>query len=284
MILIDGKILPREEAKISVEDRAFLFGDGIFTTLKLQDGKLFFTQQHLERLQVHAREIGIVPPEIPQHWMSDLATSCKANKGNWRLKIIITGGKAPHRNLSERSHGHVVMMLEPFSYRSQKEALTLCTVKIDRPTGSYKSLSYLDRLWMKHHAELQGFDDSLALSAKGYVMETAFANIFWREGETIYTPDTTDLPLVKGIALTQLMHALKQKGLAVKEVKMTVQEIEPQAQVFSINCIQDIVPIKKISTQPFARNADFEHFLTETFKTASMQHEWDLKIPSSIFI
>lgn len=210
---LDGEFLPVQEAKISVLDEGFLYGKGAFTTIKVADGECEFLEEHLRRLFEQSRLVGCTRvfrkeliPLLIQHNL--------AAKGIYRLKIIF-------------SQKHDVLFLEPYTPPEGVLKLTLYPHPIVSPLAHLKTLSYLDRLFVKEYATKKGFHDALITDSNGSILEAGSGNVFWTDGKNDYVPDQT-LPYLRGIALEK---ALEKRTLPHIEVKASIDEI-PKGAIF----------------------------------------------------
>lgn len=237
MIFLDGHFLPADQATISINDRGFLFGDGIFTTLKVENGKAIFFERHIERLQEHCREIHIIPPEIDYSWIEKLIELKDAYEGIWRLKIIITGGQSPTTGLHERQHGSILITLESVVVTDNPVTAGIFPRAISWPYSKIKTLAYLHRMAIIQHAQDNGWDDCIVLSPEGYILEASFANIFWIHDNNFYTP-APSLPLLFGISVQEAAEQAERNGLTVHYVKSTPEDIPAGAETYLISSVK----------------------------------------------
>ncbi len=262
-VFCNDKFIPENEPCITISDRGFLFGDAVFTTIKIKDGYLLFFQEHLTRLKEQCNELRIIFPEIRLKSIQELILKNHAQKGIYRLKIIITGGNSPELLLKTRAHGKLLMTLSLVSDKPLEEArLTLYPNLVCRPSSKLKTLSYLDRLMISDYAVLQGFDDAIVLSAQGYITETAYSNIFWRLDLDIFIPDPS-LELLNGITLTYFADVLRNSNFKVHYVKEKLENISDKSQIFICNAIKGVVPVVAIDEKRFHRDVKLER---EIFK------------------
>lgn len=239
----NGKYFDENEPCIPVMDRGFLFGDGVFTTIKVVNGVPEFFEAHVERLINQCKTLKIDPPELFLSDVNELILKNSASKGVWRLKIIITGGDNLVLSLPKRKFGKHLMIITKLNEDYPKNLrLTVFPHSVSRPSDSLKTLSYLDRLFISDYAAFQGFDDALVLSQEGYVMETAFSNIFWVQGLDVFVPDP-NLELLMGITLTHHIEVLKKSSHRIHFVREKLAGISEDAQVFICNSIKGIVPV-----------------------------------------
>lgn len=257
-IFCNGKFLEEGTPCIAVNDRGFLFGDGVFTTIKVKNGVPELLDLHLIRLEEQCKTLKIIPPKI---FLSDIEALILKNKaliGVWRLKLIVTGGKSAHLNLQTREYGNFVMLLtEAQEFSSKKIKLTLFPSSIKRPTSHLKTLSYLDRLWISEYAFERGFDDAVLLSLDGYITETAFSNIFWYSNGAFFVPDPS-LELLMGITITHWIAILKSQGYKIHFVKEKIEKISTHVQLFICNAIKGVLPVVEMGGKEFHTDPEIE--------------------------
>lgn len=254
LVSFNGVIFTESEVRLPVSDRGFLFGDGVFTSLRVKDGAPENILKHLERLNKDCRAIKIIPPEIPLQWIDDFIIANNALKGCWRLKIIITGGMSKELSLKERQAGNVLMVMSKYT----KEELNPCRLclypsPVVTPTAKIKTLAYLNRLYIKDYAADCGFSDSLTVDFQGNILESAFSNIFWVVDDVLYTP-SEDLPLLSGTFLTSVLEEALKNNISVVQVRAHLEDIPPNAAVFICNALTGIQPVDSIEDRVFSQS------------------------------
>ncbi|MFN0065259.1 MAG: aminotransferase class IV [Chlamydiales bacterium] len=222
---LDGKFIALQEAALPLTDRGFLFGDGVFTTIFVENGEPIWLKDHLQRVGEEAKRLHIeVAPILP----ALIYELLKKNQltGRERLKVIITGGDTPGLHLAPR-RGRVVLLLTPLLEEKQK---TLQVGIFPLPNFlRAKTLSYLDRLVLREQAKSQGWDECITTLEDGTLLETTTGNLFWRKNGELYTPDPK-LPLYFGVALTKMI----EKEKRVHYVHSNVDELE-NVELYRIN-------------------------------------------------
>lgn len=273
VIYLNGDFLDEERAFIPITDRGFLFGDGAFTTLRIEKGLTQCFQPHLERLESYCHSLGIAFPKISREILQELIVHNQASEGIWRLKIIITGGSQSALSLTPRAHGQLLMTLKPYQLEEKQEyRLTLYPHPICRPSASLKSLAYLDRLWVAHYASQKNVDDALVTDSNGFVLETAFSNIFWRMGNQLITPDFR-LPLLPGIALKMVrLAAERELEIPMYNVYLPLEAIPSEAQIYLCNSLKGIVPVVAIDGKTFSRDLSWEARLINAYHSQVEAH------------
>lgn len=233
----NGRIVPESHVLIPFEDAGFLYGEGVFTTLRVKDGQPHFLDAHFERLRKHSLLLKLPDPQIDERAILDLIALNNALKGNFRLKLIRTKGQ-------EIASIDPYASLEGLPCRLRKEPFPFL-----QSSAGIKSLAYLDRKWAREKAQGEGFDDSVLSCPLGYWLETGAANLFWREGGKFYIPSQTDYYL-KGIMLSQLMK--------VKHMEPAKHNPSEQANLYICNSLHGVRPVTEVQGFRFTRDFDLE--------------------------
>lgn len=255
IIFLNGKFLPASEACLPVTDRGLQFGDGIFTTIRVEEGRPEYLRLHLDRLKRHAQTLGITLPNFSPDAIEHLIDHNNAMKGTWRLKIVVTGGDQPFLSLKSRD-GHCFMVLQPYEAISHKNhRLCFFPYPLSRPTAKIKTLAYLDRLWVAQYALQNGYDDAVTLDCSGNILETSFSNLFWRIGDHLYIPDP-NLPYLEGIMLYVVRRVAEKMGMEINFVQST--HIPEEAQVFLCNSLKHFCPVVQMAERSYALDPEWE--------------------------
>lgn len=244
IVWLNGQWLPHSQATIPIDDRGWLFGDGLFTTIKVQDGRLFLASSHLQRLHRQCQHINIIAPTIELSSLQQLVAINQATRGLWRIKIIISAAASTALSTPLRSAGTVLMTIAPASAAPKSVALTIYPQPLHRPLSHLKSLAYLDRLMVRQYAIEQQYDDAITLCSSGNYLESSFANIFWLDSNTLYTP-APSLPLLRGICLAAVEQAAADLGCKICYVFWKGGKAL-QLPCFCCNSLWGIVPVVRI--------------------------------------
>lgn len=255
-VVLNGKICLEKQARIPATDRGFLFGEGMFTTIRVHQGKSELLSGHLRRLKLQAAALGFDYAPLRFDWLEELIACNRAEEGIWRLKIIAT----VMREGESSRLGTLLATLEAYHWQPLEPcALCLYPSPLESPTAHVKSLSYLDHLQVKGYAVRQGCQDAVTTNGKGIVLETGTSNIFWIDREVLTMPHP-DLPYLKGVFLTALLDHLP---LPVQKVYAAFEDIPPGACVYICNALSHVRPVLSIGSKQFARNRHWEHLLQE---------------------
>ena len=258
--------VPAEEAKISIFNRGFLFGDGVFTTLRVDHGKIGYLSEHLAGLQEQCRYLSLDFPEIKESIIYELIDLNKAHKGVWRLKIIVACSEETLLyRLPTNRKSSLIMTLAPYE-GLYCHPVRLCTYPYayQSELAKVKSLAYLERMRIKQYALTKGYDDAVVYDPQRYLLETGFANIFWKDEEGLHIPDK-GLPYYFGITLKQAIK-LAEKGQLPLSYEKT-KSIPYRAQVFMCNSMAGICPVIEIDGMTYSRDPVFEKQFWESYNT-----------------
>jgi aminodeoxychorismate lyase len=190
---INGQILPQKKAQIFIEDRGFRFGDGVFETCLIFEGKIYNWKAHFDRL-----EQGLAAIKINNAQIADLKENCldlivKNNAKNGYLRINISRGAGsigylPQKNIKpnitietlpekERPQGEVRLMISSY----QKPSIKSLPVNFKISQGLNSTLAKMEALE-------SGCFDAILLNENDHICETSSANIFWVKNDILYTP------------------------------------------------------------------------------------------------
>lgn len=260
-VFLNGEFHPEKYAQIPVTDRGFLFGEGIFTTIRVYHGRCELFAGHLERLRSQADELGFEFAISDFGWIDELIDRNEAHEGIWRLKIVLT---ADHGNGSFKL-GTLLATLHPFQGKTSEPcSLCLYPIPLMSPLAHLKSLSYLDHLTVRRYGELQGYQDAIATTGQGYLLETGCSNLFWIDQEAVWLPDPK-LPYLKGVFLQSILPFLP---IPIHFVEATIDQVPSSASVYTCNSLTHARPVLSIGQRTFPRNEQGESMLQQAAQRA----------------
>lgn len=263
-VFYNDKIVEEKKACVPINDRSFLFGDGIFSTLKVVKGYVENLDKHLELMKVQCREMALEMPVLEKHWIDEIIEANHAQTGVWRLKIIISSGNGEEFYLHRGRQGILYMVLKPYLGQSY-HPVKLCYfhTPVQPLLASIKSTAYLDRMYIKDFARQQNCDDAIVKGFDGIMLETAFSNLFWKIDDGIYYP-SPKLPLLFGSTQRTMLEAAIQMGVKLFEVKE--KQLPLEAQVYICNSMIGLCPVIEMAGLSLTRDVDFENRLFKAFQ------------------
>ena len=224
-------LIPLAQARVPVNDRGFLYGDGLFETLRAEAGRVHFLTEHLERLAASARAFRLpFPANVPwQERLAQLLTANGLSRGPARVKILLTRGVAPGLGLPAECRPTLVIYGQPYTPPSPEAYAAGWPVAVfpeGRSTfvGRHKSLNYLFYLAARQFALDQGAKEALILEADGLVSEGAATSLIYLQQGHYYLPASASA--LPGVTVTVLGRGLAARGLSLKARRTTVAQLQ----------------------------------------------------------
>ena len=238
-IFLDGEFVPEEEAVVSVLDRSFLYGDGLFETMRVCNGNLFRWPQHLDRLQRGAEYMKIRLPFAEAALRAFAQELLRRNKMTESLlRLTLSRGIGP-RGYSPKgaSHPLLVMTLHPApNIDSQKPpGWRLVTSSFRLPANErlaqFKTCNKLPQILARAEADAAGADEALLLNTDGFVVEATSSNLFWVREEKVCTPPLQS-GILAGVTRATVWEICRKRGLPICEANITSEQLELVEGVF----------------------------------------------------
>lgn len=235
---------------IPVNDRAYNYGDGCFTTLRVSSGKIEFLRCHIRRLEKSCHVL-----HIPfKDWVtlkSQLIHDAQQLLSGV-LKVVISrgsGGRGYNPAGAEQPRLSITTHNQPEVYAKwQKEGITLGTSPIElacQPLlAGIKHLNRLEQVLIKEALNHADVDDFLVTNTHDEIVETSMANIFWRKDQDWFTPDLSQSG-VEGVIRKQVMDFMESNKLRCHIVKESPTTLYGAAEVFICNSLMGLVPVKQ---------------------------------------
>lgn len=202
LVSIDGQLVPRAEARVSVFDHGLLYGDGVFEGIRVYERRIFRLDAHLARLEASAHAIGLAIPMDRATLAAAVIATVRANEqANGYIRLVVTRGEGPlGLDPSTCAKPSVIIIVAglaiypPEYYASGIRVVTAATRQV--PAASVdpriKSLNYLKNVLARMEAHEAGAAEALMLNPEGFVAECTADNVFAVSGRRILTPPATD--------------------------------------------------------------------------------------------
>lgn len=254
-VYLNGKLVSRDQASISVFDRGLLYGDGVFESLRTYKKKFFQLDEHLKRLLRNAKYIRITGLPSLKQLKSAVNKTVAANKfKEFYVKIIISRGNAQSHGLSTKKvkgKPNIIIMVEEQKTYPQTtftvgwQAIISSIVRANTPSARIKSLCYLDNVLAKIEAKRNAAKEAFLLDEKGNLAEGTISNIFVVKHGNLYTPPEKS-PIILGLTRKLVIKLAKQSAFKVIEKDITPKEVYTADECFISFSGAGIVPITKI--------------------------------------
>jgi 4-amino-4-deoxychorismate lyase len=256
-IYINGKMLKKEDASISPFDHGFLYGLGLFETLRIYDGHPFLLVDHLERLNRGLDLLNITYQFELEKTIKVLQELLeKNNLTNAYIRINISAGEGDiGLQITPYTEPNSIIFLkplEPIKEMTEKKAVLL-KLRRNTPEGEerLKSHHFLNNILAKREiGDISINQEGIFLTESGYVAEGIVSNVFWKKGDVLYTPELST-GILNGITRQFIVELARKKGLCVNEGLYRVDQILESEEMFVTNSIQEIVPILSFEEKKF---------------------------------
>jgi len=254
-VWLNDNLIPLDQARVSVNDRGFLYGDGLFETLRADMGRVHFLTEHLARLAASARAFRLPFPEaVP--WEERLARLLAANglgRGPARLKILLSRGEADGLGLPPSSRPTLVVRARPYTPPSPAEYAAGWPVAVfpeGRSTfmGGHKSLNYLFYLAARQYALDRGAKEALILEADGLVSEGAATSLVYLHQGRYYRP--ASVSALPGVTVAVLGRRLAARGLTLEDRPTTVAQLQATDGLWLANSLLGLMPVAAVNGTP----------------------------------
>lgn len=262
IVHLDGQWLDAREARIAVWDGGFLYGDGIYTTLRLYSGRALDLAAHHRRLLEHAGALDL-PFAMALETLADLVRELAVRNGlahdDGRLRITVSRGSDPDHPLPllhlEQLVPTVLLTLVPIPPEIaiwQRDGIPVICL----PTGSargnlpaIKSLNSLAAVLALRQAALAGCPEALLTGPDGCLREGAVSNLFLvRDGEVV-TPGR-DGDFLAGRTRERIIELLSELGMRTRHARLTAPDIGDADEIFVASSVREILPVVRVDGRP----------------------------------
>lgn len=255
LIFLNGEFVPKHEAKVSVYDHGYLYGDGVFEGIRVYSGNVFRLKEHLVRLFESAKSILLEIPYTLEELTELVAETIRKNKlSDGYIRLVVSRGTG-NLGLDPASCpvATVVIIAEQLAlfpaefYETGIPIITVATRR-NRPdvlSPQVKSLNYLNNILVKIEAKLAGVLEALMLNEQGYVAEGSGDNVFLVKGNKLITPPSSAGAL-EGITRNAIMEIGKKLGYDVREELFTRHDVYVADEVFLTGTAAEVIAVTKV--------------------------------------
>jgi len=257
IVYLNGRFLSLKDASISVLDRGFLYGDGVFETFRAYSGKIFMLNAHLSRLKKGLKILKIPYPDREELVKALTGVIQKNNLSDAYIRLTITRGiceRGPTpKNCDKPTRFCYAEEFHGLPEELYTKGVILGISKIPQWKTSkeinLKAISFLPNILNRLNLKDKEFD-SVILTPHGFISETTVCNIFFIKRRTLYTPSALCGPLF-GVTRNLVIKIAKTLGIRVKEGKYSLQKLYTADEVFITNTLIEVLPVRKVGNNTF---------------------------------
>lgn len=257
-IYISGKLVPQEDAKISVYDHGLLYGDGVFEGLRAYGGKVFRLEEHVERLYDSAKAIWLTIPMSPKEMCAAINDTVRANDlVDCYIRAVVTRGAGSlGLDPNKCSNPQIIIIADAIAlYPAElyEKGLEIVSVSVMRTHPAalnprIKSLNYLNNILAKIEGLQAGCIEALMLNHKGEIAECTGDNIFLIRKGVLYTPPI-DAGILEGVTRDAVIELAKQANIEVREIPLTKHDVYIADEVFLTGTAAEVIPVVKVDSR-----------------------------------
>lgn len=227
---VNGHFVPENEARVSIFDRGFLYGDGVFETTRVYGGKVFRAVEHFERMRDGMQALAIQSPLSPE----ELHAVCRAlirynNVTDGVARVYVT-----------RDSLVATVQVRRFGLWSLHAIIS--DVRVDPQLSRFKTANRLPYILAERQATNRGAGEAVLLNLKGNVVEFTASNLFAVKDGALYTPPLEDGPL-SGITREAVLTLAAGLGIKVHTVSIAPAFLDSADEILATNSLLEIVPL-----------------------------------------
>jgi branched-chain amino acid aminotransferase len=258
-VCLNGDIIERDAALVGAFDRSFLYGDGLFETVRAYGGVPFMMSEHLARMGDSAAELGIVMPDagdiaavverlIEMNELSDAYVRITLSRGAHTGQLVPDDPPQPTLLIETRE-------LHPYPAEMYQRGASVIVSASGHNSASqvsrHKTTSYLANILAKREAEERGADEAILLDHTGHVAEGTVSNVFCVRGGRLLTPPL-DMNILPGITRQCIVGLARESGIEVEEVAFRAAALQSADEAFLTNSLMEVMSVGSIDGAAFA--------------------------------
>jgi branched-chain amino acid aminotransferase len=254
-IYLNDRFVPKDEAVVSVFDHGFLYGDGVFETMRTYHSKVFLLTDHLARLERSASTLRLSLP-VSRERLADLVRETLTRNRLQEAYLRVTVSRGPGEiglDPTLCKAPTLVIIAKPFqpypdSFYTHGVSVMIAKTRRNSPEAippHVKSLNYLNNLLAKMEANTAGAHEALLLNHHGEVTEGTTSNVFTvREGR-LRTP-ALDCGILAGLTRGIILTVARDLGIATEETRLTAEDLYQAEECFLTNTTQEVLPVTRV--------------------------------------
>ena len=280
---VNGIVVPAEEARVSVLDNGFAFGDSVYEVLRTYDGLAFEPGRHFRRLRASAARLGFSVPAGDEALLAQVdSLLARVASGESYIRIIVSRGLGDCSYNFERVQGPTVVMIQkplpPYPAWHYEDGIQVAAVGVRRnhPRAldpAIKSSNLLNNIQAMREAQSRGAEEPVLLNHEGFVAEGASTNVFLARGGTLRTPPLS-AGILAGITREVVLELLPGLGIPSREEPLHLDDLLGADEAFLTSTTREVVPVKQVDETPVGsgRPGTLTRRVMEAFRAYAPAH------------
>jgi 4-amino-4-deoxychorismate lyase len=242
-----------DEPVVHADDEALLRGRAAFETLRVYGGRTFRLEAHLERLVASASSIGLPPVEPTRLSVLAGLVVPKASGGDAVLRLVWTAGPTDGPPVGLALLSEIPAWIDGVRGRGAS-AVSLLGVRAAVPwlLPGVKSTSYAVNMAAEAEAKRRGADEAIFVDSGGLVLEGTVTNVWWRTGDTLYTP-SLELGILAGVTRATLLELAPSCGYGVEEGVFPLADLLAADEAFTSSSVREVIPLVEVDGRELGR-------------------------------
>ena len=254
-VFLNDTLVPMDQAHIPVTDSGFLYGAGLFETMRSHNGVVFRLEDHLDRLFLSAARLSIQHAYDKPYLAKAIYEVLRQNElTEARLRLTLTNGpirEAPQHPAPTLLITATTLQLYPPEYYRSGVRVVLCPFRQnpDEPICGHKSTNYYPRLLALTLARQKGAAEALWFTTDHRLAEGCVSNVFLAKGSVLYTPPA-ETPVLPGIARKTVCEIAERESIELIEKDLHIADVLEADEVFLTNVIMEVLPVSTVEKHP----------------------------------
>jgi len=254
IVYVDGQLLPRENAKVSVFERVVQGGDAVWEGIRIYDGRVFALDDHLDRLMESAKAMAFADIPSREAVRNALFATLEANsmRDQTHVRLTLTRGRKTTSGMDPRlnKYGSTLIILAEWKKPVYAESgIRLITASVRRNTpqcldSKIHHNNLINNILAKIEANIAGVDDAIMLDIQGFVSETNATNIFIVKRGVLLTPHADSC--LPGITRRKVLELAQGEGIPTIERNISLTEVHSADEVFTTGTMGELSPVLEV--------------------------------------
>ena len=267
IVWVDGSFVDQKSAVVSIFDRGYLYGDGVFETMRARRSQLELFSPHLHRMRAGAEylhigftrtdeEIRLTAMELlRRNQMPDAVVRMQLTRGIGRRGFSSRGANTPSFTITVHP-----LPFQPSHQTGWRLTLSRHLLPSFDPCARFKTSNKLPQILARLEAEQKGFDEALMINEKGFMVEAASANLFWIKKEEVYTP-ASETGLLPGITRQSILDLCAQTNIPCHQGEFLPEELDQADSVFLTQSVLGLIRVQQFKQHHYLENPLLESLI-----------------------